>query len=144
MEYLNQILNRARNQNLTVEVEKLILENAEQIIQKVREQWKKGERPDGSIIGTYRSFAYQREKLAQNPEAGGNVDLILTGALNRGLTLNKVFDATFTIFSTDSKAVMIAQKYGLDVYGLNEKDKQAFLDMVSAQAFMTIFNRIYA
>ena len=125
-------------------MENLILQNKEGIVQKVRDRWKKGLRPDGAIIGTYASFAYQQEKARLNPEAEGNVDLILTGALVGGLTLNRVLKATFTIFSTDSKAVMIAEKYGLDVYGLNEEEKRTVLDMVALEALNVITNKVWA
>lgn len=144
MEYLNPILARARQVNPSLKIEEIILERKDEIVQKVREQWKKGLRPDGSIIGVYRSSDYRQQKLAQNPEAGGNVDLILTGALNRALTLNKILEATFTIFSNDSKAVMIAEKYGLDVYGLNAEEKEDFLDMVAVQALNDLTNEIYS
>ena len=143
MEYLNPVLAKARQVNLVQRIEDIIFTRKEEIIEKVREQWKQGIRPDGTIIGTYQSFSYQRQKLAQNPAAGGNVDLILTGALNENLTLNKVFRATFTIFSTDPKATIIAQKYGLDVYGLNNEEKEDFLNMVSAEAFLIAINNIY-
>lgn len=144
MEYLDPILAKARQVSPAQKIEEIILNKQDEIVQKVRDQWKRGLRPDGTIIGVYRSFTYQREKLAQNPAAGGNVDLILTGALNRGLTLNRILEATFTIFSTDSKAVMIAEKYGLDVYGLNVDEKEAFLDMVAGQALIELTNEIYA
>jgi len=144
MEYLKEILKRQKKVNLPERMDLLILDRKELIIKKVLGQWKKGLRPDGSIIGTYRSFAYQREKFAQNPEAGGNVDLILTGALSKGLTINKVLESTFTIFSTDSKAVGIAEKYGLDVYGINDKDAEDFLDMIAGETLITVMNEVYA
>lgn len=144
MEYLKAIKNRIQQVDLAERLDSLILANREQITKKVLAQWKKGLRPDGSIIGVYRSFAYQRQKLLQNPEAGGNVDLILTGALSRGLTINKILESTFTIFSTDSKAVSIAEKYGLDVYGINDKDAEEFLDMMAGEALISVMNEIYA
>lgn len=104
-----------------------IIKNKKEIVNVVRERWKQGLRPSGGIIGTYRSFLYQREKIQQNPLAGGNVDLILTGALEKGLDIFKHGNGLYTIFSTDSKAVDIASKYGLDVYGLTKDEQIMFV-----------------
>jgi len=100
-----------------------ILDNADEIVKLVRERWKQGKRPDGSIIGEYKSFAYQQEKLLRNPLANGNVDLIDTGDLNRQLVVNHLSGSLFNIFSTDEKAVNIAEKYGLDVYGVTKEEE---------------------
>lgn len=102
---------------------KEILSNQKQIVGLVRSRWKKGLRPDGDIIGTYQSLVYEAEKMAKNPLAGGNVDLIDQGNLNKELIVNYVGNSLFTIFSTDEKALAIAAKYGIDVYGLT-KDEQ--------------------
>lgn len=104
-----------------------ILENSDDIVDLVRQRWKIGKRPDGSDIGTYRSFAYEMEKRQRNPLAGGKVDLIDTGDLNRKLIVNHLTGSIFNIFSTDNKAVKIAEKYGLDVYGLSKEERKDVL-----------------
>jgi len=43
-------------------------------------EFREGENPDGSMIGTYRSLSYELFKEKINPIAGGAVDLMLTGA----------------------------------------------------------------
>lgn len=144
MEYAEQIANKGRVIDVAAVVDRLILERSDEIVALVRQRWKTGLRPNGNIIGVYRSFEYQREKLAQNPEAGGNVDLILTGALNRALTVNLLRENTFSIFSTDAKAVPIAEKYGLDVYGLSPEEEEIFLDEVVAAALTEIFEQLYS
>lgn len=77
-----------------------------------------------------------------NPGADGNVDLILTGALNEGLTL---FPASsgFTIFSKDNKAVAIANKYGLDVYAITSEEEQMVLNEAKAEALIQIFKEVW-
>ena len=77
-----------------------------------------------------------------NPLAGGNVDLIYTGALNEGLNLRYMGDGRFIIFSTDEKAIMIAEKYGLDVYAITEKEKKNIIDLAMAQVNSTIFREV--
>ena len=100
-----------------------MLNNADEIVDIVRQRWKQGKRPDGSIIGEYRNFAYAMLKQQQNPLANGNVDLILDGGLNKNLVVNHLHGSLFNIFSTDNKAVSIAEKYGLDVYGLSADEE---------------------
>lgn len=114
--------------------------NQSEIVSLVRERWKKGLRPDGNIIGNYRSFAYEMEKRQRNPLANGNVDLIDTGALNRNLVVNYFGSSLFNVFSTDEKAVDIAQKYGLDVYGLTEDEINTILLEASGRIYTELFN----
>ncbi|MCP4984855.1 MAG: hypothetical protein GY928_01960 [Colwellia sp.] len=101
-----------------------------------------GKRPNGSLIGEYRSFAYRQEKIRQNPIAGGNVDLTLTGALNRELDIFPISGDNYSIFSNDEKAISIAEKYGLDVYGLTVEEEQVVIDLVSAKVNVILSNFI--
>lgn len=143
MDYGQKLSERARSVDISQLIEEEILERTDEIVQGVREQWEQGVRPDGTIIGTYKSFAYRSEKIAMNPNAGGNVDLILTGELNSKLTVNPLREGFFTIFSNDSKASMIAQKYGLDVYNLNDGEKNRILDLAANKAVERAFETIY-
>lgn len=117
--------------------------NAEQIVELVRNRWKKGKRPSGKIIGTYKDYGYQEMKRRQNPLAGGNVDLILDGGLNENLVLNYLSGSMYNIFSTDEKAVSIAQRYGLDVYGLTKKEEQMVLETAKNRVFIRIYEDIF-
>lgn len=84
-----------------------------------RNEFKRGKRPDGSIIGTYRSLSYRRKKQSQNPMAGGFVDLFRTGAFSRGLFIQKLSSRKYNFFSTDKKAPELFAKYGKGTQGLN-------------------------
>jgi hypothetical protein len=75
-----------------------------------------------------------------NPTAGGNVDLIYSGALNEGLGLTYRGDGRFTIFSSDEKAVMIAEKYGLGVYMITDKEELEIVNIAMAEVNKQIFN----
>lgn len=112
-----------------------LLNNSDEIVELVRSRWKRGLRPDGNIIGEYRSFAYEMEKRQRNPLAGGNVDLIDTGDLNKHLVVNHLRDSLFNIFSTDEKAVSIAEKYGLDVYGLSKEEEIEVLNEAGERTY---------
>lgn len=120
----------------------MILSQKEEIVSLVRDRWQRGVRPDGTIIGVYRSIEYQQYKAAKNPEAGGNVDLILTGDLSFGLTLNKVMNVGYTIFSTDEKANMIADKYGLDVFGLTDEEMDLLNEEITKRIIESIIKKI--
>lgn len=124
---INQKLSQINESKVEELLKQEILSNAKEIVAKVRARWKEGKRPDGKIIGTYRSFAYEMEKRQRNPLAGGTVDLIDTGSLNQKLVVNYRGNGLFTIFSDDKKAVDIAKKYGLDVYGLTDEEMSEVL-----------------
>lgn len=138
---LNQLSQRVKriNQNLIEEIfKKELLKNKEEILDFVRQRWVIGKRPDGSIIGVYKSFLYQQEKANQNPLAGGNVDLTLTGSLKGDLDIFPLTGGNFSIFSKDEKAINIAQKYGLDVYGLTREEEEVVISIVSSKVIFVI------
>lgn len=140
---LNQISQRARRVNQRLIQDLLIdeiLENGEQIITLVRDRWIKGKRPDGTIIGEYRDPFYREQKLLQNPIAGGNVDLILTGALSFDLTVFPTSGGDFNIFSKDEKALSIADKYGLDVYGLSPDEELRVMNEALSRVNFKLIN----
>ena len=118
---------------------KEILRNGNDIVQLVRNRWLLGKRPDGSIIGEYASFEYEQEKLIKNPSAGGNVDLIDTGSLESKLVVNHIRNSLFNIFSKDVKAVSIAEKYGLDVYGVTNKEEKEIMFIASKNVMTELF-----
>lgn len=119
-----------------------ILANGKEIVQLVRNRWKQGKRPSGDIIGTYKDYGYELFKQQKNPLAGGNVDLILDGGLNKGLVVNYLNGSLFNIFSTDEKAVTIASRYGLDVFGLTEKETFRVLEEAKNRVYIKIFDFI--
>lgn len=142
---LNQIkkIQTKLRQITIVKIEELlkkeILANQKEIVAKVRNRWKTGKRPSGDIIGTYSSFAYEQEKRLKNPIAGGKVDLIDEGDLERGLVVNAIAGSIFTIFSTDEKAIDIASKYGLDVYGLTLAETKEVLSLAVGRVYVKLF-----
>ena len=89
-------------------------------------EFKKGENPDGSIIGTYKDVEYAIFKQQINPLANGNVDLIFEGDFTKGLVLKKEKPSLFTFDSTDSKTEKLVNKYGTQIMGLNQETFNAF------------------
>lgn len=102
------------------EVAKLVV-RSEEVIKAKKAELKAGLRPDGNIIGTYKSEEYKQEKLLQNPSAGGTVDLIKDGNFSNNLFIQNPRQSEFSFESTDEKSKMLFDKYGDDIRSLNEK-----------------------
>lgn len=90
------------------------------------QELKRGDLPNGEAIGQYRSPGYAALKYSMNPMAGGDVDLILTGAFSNSLFVVSKGDSKFIFDATDSKKASLVDKYGEDIMGLNQ---QAFEDL---------------
>lgn len=111
--------------NLDLLFDNLFEEVFPKIKDAIRERWKKGEKPDGNIIGIYASSSYAFEKNKQNSLAGMfKVDLTLTGALGKGITIAFIDVGKYEIFSTDSKYSEIVQKYGEYNFNISETEQK--------------------
>lgn len=96
------------------------MQHSQDITDLNRKQLKYGRKSDGERVGVYRSREYKLMKIEMNPLAGGYVDLTLTGDFTNMLTLRRDSDKVAEIYSADEKATMLKEKYGNDIYGLNE------------------------
>lgn len=89
------------------------------ILRKKVDDFRRGLRPDGSIIGEYSDSPMGQEyrlfKMSINPLAGGNVDLILTGSTARKLGVDSLGNGVFAINSSDTKWDDLISKYGEDL-----------------------------
>lgn len=143
---LQKIEVRLKQINVSM-IQKLIAEelqkNGAEIVELVRNRWLRGKRPDGKDIGSYKDFGYEMFKRQQNPLAGGKVDLTLDGGLNKGLVVNYLRGSISNIFSTDEKAVMIAKRYGLDVYGLSNKETELVLERAKDNVFIKLYQSVF-
>lgn len=120
----------------------IMMRDKELVVDFVRSRWKEGKRPSGDIIGEYAWISYEMYKRSKNPLADGNVDLHDTGDLSEGLTLFPRGNANFTIFSTDKKAILVAEQYGLDVYGLTKEEEEVVVALVAAETNEAILEYI--
>lgn len=117
---LIQKLERLTLPRLRRETEKIIRSNPELIFRK-QDEFRHGQRPDGSIIGYYRNPEYQAMKQAANPMAGGTVDLILTGSTIGHLVVVPLGNGEFELYSTDYKWPALLKKYGGDLKLINKE-----------------------
>lgn len=122
---LKKRLQKVTHKKLQKKVEEIILTDLE-IKDLKRLELKKGESPDGSLIGTYKSLNYELFKAKLNPLAGGTVDLILTGKFSNQLYVKSLGNSQFQFDSLDDKAPMLFQKYGQENRSLN---KDTFNDL---------------
>ena len=85
---------------------------------------------DGKKIGTYRNKQYKSMKQGMNPQAGGMVDLKLTGAFQNGIRQD-INSETWTMRSTDEKAGELTEKYGSRIWGFAPKSKQVLDEKIN-------------
>ena len=110
--------------------------NADAFSEANREQMMEGKRRDGKNIGDspgnyYLSLMYARDKQNKNSKAGFmNPDLRLTGSFQDSMYMNVKGD-DIIMDSTDSKTWDLVKKYGDTIFGLNEKSKEPFLDILT-------------
>lgn len=120
----------------------LIIINSGVLITDVKERLQHGQSVKGGIIGRYSWDDYRLYKQSINPLAGGNVDLMLTGALTDALTIRKV-GTEYQIFSTDSKYEKLGRKYGFEEFGVTEQQAAEFFDQLYNVAFETILGKLW-
>jgi hypothetical protein len=82
-------------------------------------------------------------KVGMNSSANGNVDLTLTGALGRGLTIKKKTNKEYEIFSTDSKFDKISDKYGIENFNMSNKQMTQLFDELYLNAFEIYLKKIW-
>lgn len=110
---------------LPIEMEKRIIPNSVKRTQQELEdtqafQMQLGKTVDGLDIGVLKNPAYGRRKKRRGgiaPE--GMVDLRDTGAFQEGIRAQIVNDGIF-LDSVDKKRDDLVEKYGEDIFGLNE------------------------
>jgi len=123
MATLRQVTLRVGNLNLLSESMKALAETKEDFVEANVDQMRHGKNKNGNIIGEYRSAWYGDFKTRMNPLAGGNVDLILTGAFTSGMYLELMSRGSYKIDSKEQKRNDLVKKYGSDIFGLGGEYK---------------------
>lgn len=126
-----ELLNDIKAFDLMATVTDVIQKTNDGYIEKQQAQMLEGKGKNRNI-GRYwnPTGVYAQFKSSLNPLAGlGNVDLRLTGAFFDGMEL-KLTGQDIDIFSTDSKAGDLTEKYGGQIWGLNEKRQNEYNEEV--------------
>ena len=108
-------------------VDEIVFDDESELKKEKIDEFESGLRPDGRIIGKYRSVSYAVKKFNQNPKARGNVDLILEGNFSGKLFLKKFRKRGYIFDSSDEKRNKLVEKYGQNILGLSAetfKEKQ--------------------
>lgn len=82
-------------------------------------------------------------KVGINSSANGNVDLTLTGALGRGLTVKKRNNKEYEIFSTDSKFEKISDKYGIENFNMSKEQTNELFNTLYLKAFEIYLKKVW-
>jgi hypothetical protein len=101
-------------------MQEAIRRNAELIEQFNRGQLLDGKRADGTSMPNYVANSKQ-------PEAPGPIKLKDTGAFQEAFDI-EVFSDSFEIDSQDEKSDILKEKYGVEIFGLNQTSRQALRD----------------
>jgi len=111
----------------------------------IKKRWKTGKKPNGGIIGVYRSIDYALFKKQKSDAPFRVVDLTLTGRLGDGIQV-ELFNAQkgiFEVFSTDIKFESIVKKYGADNFNLTEIETEKIINEVTGLVYETIIKKVY-
>lgn len=106
----------------------------------IRNRWLLGIKPDGSRIGVYYDNEYQEYKYFKNPQAGGEVDLTLTGDLGRAIEIFNTPNG-FEIFSKDWKFEDIAEKYGYINFNITENETDQIINEISSITLVYLYKK---
>lgn len=142
-QYQKDLKDNTSQSSISKLVGDLIIINSPNMINAVKARWLIGKSVDGGIIGEYKNDDYRAYKMYLNPKAGGNVDLTLTGSLSENITIKKVSESTYQIFSTDEKYGKIGKKYGFEEFGLTDEEQGEMLYEIYKFALETILNNLW-
>jgi hypothetical protein len=116
----------------------VISETEDDFIDYNKDQMSEGKRSDGQRIGVYAWPSYERFKTQKFPRSGGWVNLELKGDFKSSMRV-RTTNNKWQVYSTDSKAKKLQDKYGLDIYGLTAENMLEY----RSKFFMPLFmNRV--
>lgn len=119
MATIRQVALRVGNLNLLNESIKALAVTKDDFVEQNVDQMRHGlTKNQTPIRPEYKSPWYGDFKARMNPLAGGNPDLILTGAFTSSMYLETMSRGTFKIDSKDGKRNELVRKYGSDIFGL--------------------------
>lgn len=132
---IDDLLDIIKKVDVSFEAQEAIDQTKRGIITRQKDQLLHGQRPDGSLIGKYKSADYAKKKNAMNPLAGyGNMDWKFKGDLYNEIFVD-VREDGFVIDSADPKAASLEQRLG-DPFGLQQKNQQDYIDNELEPAFL--------
>lgn len=124
------VLNNFKSLNIRTELPKIIQAGDDALITANQNQLYRGKKSDGSDVGYYGSLTYAIDKEKRNSQPGfGKVDLYDTGDFYNGFFVEVKSDS-YLIYSKDDKVGALVEKYTDDIFGLDSKNKDTFVNEV--------------
>ena len=126
-----------RKINVNKMMNRAVLENKEEILDLNTAQLSKGKNKFGEFLQEYALDAYAKYKKFLGSEAPlGIPNLYLEGNFYEGWFISEDGE-NWNIFSSDEKADELANKYGIDIFGLSEESlaeiRPAILESIQNQ-----------
>jgi len=122
--------------------QEVIEENEQAIVQANQEQMELGLTSDGKKIGWYSGLSYAKFKHDMNPLPPFRVpDLHLTGAFYSRMRAFPITAGTVSITSDDQKTHDLEEKYGGDIFGLQEESAIDVSENVIMPSFREKFKK---
>lgn len=147
MNYASEIQKKLKNE--TQNISKYFADNfytfEADIRELIKKRWKTGKKPNGGVIGIYKSVDYALFKKQKSDAPFRVVDLTLTGSLGNKIEV-ELFNAEkgiFEVYSTDIKFQSIVYKYGLDNFNLTEIETEKIINEVTNLVYKTIIKKVY-
>ena len=138
MRTINSLLTSVQKLDMEFLIENSLIETSENYKGLQKDQMIHGLNSKGTQIGKYRSPAYAQKKSSMNPLAGeGNVDLKLTGDFYSGIFTDVRSDGIL-VDSADQKSEALQQKYGETIFGLDDDNKQEYVNELRPVFFQMI------
>ena len=97
---------------------------------------------DGKTLVGYKSKDYELFKAKKNPLAGGAVDLIVTGSFVNAMRLLKPKQGKYTFGNTDKKRNILKERYGDNIFGLNQNVFSKFQKDILLPRFIRSIKKI--
>jgi hypothetical protein len=110
----------------------IIRKHASQLIDLNTNQLMHGENAEGGVLGIYRSESYKKLKSFLNPDAGGKVDVKLTGDFQRSFFL-EAEKFPIGVFATDLKTGKLSEMYD-HIFGFSAKSKTIAVEDIKPEA----------
>lgn len=128
--------------NVHSEVSKVIEKNKDWLEELNREQLEQGFNSLGEkITPEYRSLTYALDKNRRNPKPSFQTpDLKDTGSFHNAI-FAKVGRKQIIFGSTDKKTPDLTKKYGKNIFGLTEKNKEFFVNNVVREEILKIIKK---
>lgn len=135
-EYLRRVQSINNSSDLEDLAEEVIIKAEDEITGLKEQDFIEGDIYGDGSLRAYQNKGYELFKERLNPLAGGAVDLILTGRFVNAMEIGKRNKNKYHFDNTDSKRDLLANKYGIGIFGLNQSVFDKFQTEILADRYI--------